>query len=51
MTSDPNQPNVLPLVDTARLVLLMKRHGVVVGLGLFVVHQGGHFSTLLGGIC
>ncbi len=49
MTEESSPP--LPLVDTARLVLLMKRHGVVFGLGLFVLHQGGHFSTLLGGIC
>lgn len=51
MNPEQSDDPVLPLIDTARLVLLMKRHGVVVGLGLFVVHQGGHFSTLLGGIC
>lgn len=43
--------NLNQLIDLTRLSLLIKRHGIVIGLGLFVLHDAGLFTTLIGGVC
>ncbi len=52
--SSPNgsPTDILPgLVDTGRLLLLVRKHGLVIGLGMFVLFEGGYLATLGGAIC
>ena len=51
--SDPTgtSTDVLPgLVDTGRLLLLVRKHGLVLGLGMFVLFEGGYLAALGGTI-
>ncbi len=56
-SSSATSPNghttdVLPgVVDTTRLLLLVRKHGLVIGLGMFVLFEGGYLATLGGAIC
>ena len=51
-SSNGNTTDVLPsLVDTGRLLLLVKKHGLILGLGMFILFEGGYFATLSGSIC
>lgn len=44
--------DVLPsVVDTTRLLLLVRKHGIVIGLGMFVLFDGGYLAALGGQIC
>ena len=44
--------DVLPgLVDTGRLLLLVRKHGLVIGLGMFVLFEGGYLAALGGTVC
>ncbi len=44
--------DVLPgLVDTGRLLLLVRKHGLVIGLGMFVLFEGGYLAAIGGTIC
>jgi hypothetical protein len=50
----PNGPStdVLPsVVDTTRLLLLVRKHGLVIGLGMFVLFEGGYLATVVGTVC
>ena len=52
--TSPNGPStdVLPsVVDTTRLLLLVRKHGIVIGLGMFVLFDGGYLAALGGQIC
>lgn len=52
--SSPNgsPTDVFPgVVDTTRLLLLVRKHGLVIGLGMFVLFEGGYIATLGGAIC
>ncbi len=52
--TSPNGPSteILPsVVDTTRLLLLVRKHGLVIGLGMFVLFEGGYIATLGGAIC
>jgi hypothetical protein len=56
-SSSATSPNgsstdVLPsVVDTTRLLLLVRKHGIVIGLGMFVLFDGGYLAALGGQIC
>ncbi len=56
-SSSATSPNghttdVLPgLVDTGRLLLLVRKHGLVIGLGMFVLFEGGYLAALGGAVC
>ncbi len=56
-SSSATSPNgsstdILPgLVDTGRLLLLVKKHGLVIGLGMFVLFEGGYLAALGGAVC
>ena len=56
-SSSASQPNgsstdVLPgLVDTGRLLLLVRKHGLVLGLGIFVLFEGGYLAAIGGTVC
>ncbi len=56
-SSSATSPNgsstdVLPsLVDTGRLLLLVRKHGLVIGLGMFVLFEGGYLASLGGAVC
>ncbi len=52
-TSSNGPPTeILPsVVDTTRLLLLVRKHGLVIGLGMFVLFEGGYLATLGGAIC
>ncbi len=44
--------DVLPsVVDTTRLLLLVRKHGLVIGLGMFVLFEGGYLATFAGTVC
>ncbi len=52
--TSPNGPStdVLPsVVDTTRLLLLVRKHGLVIGLGMFVLFEGGYLAALSGTVC
>lgn len=56
-SSSATSPNgsstdVLPgLVDTGRLLLLVRKHGLVLGLGIFVLFEGGYLAAIGGTVC
>jgi hypothetical protein len=56
-SSSATSPNgsstdVLPgVVDTTRLLLLVRKHGLVIGLGMFVLFDGGYLAALGGTVC
>ncbi len=56
-SSSATSPNgsstdVLPsVVDTTRLLLLVRKHGLVIGLGMFVLFEGGYLAALSGTVC
>ncbi len=53
-STSPNgsSTDVLPsVVDTTRLLLLVRKHGLVIGLGMFVLFEGGYLAALSGTIC
>ncbi len=56
-SSSATSPNghttdVLPsVVDTTRLLLLVRKHGLVIGLGMFVLFEGGYLAALGGAVC
>ncbi len=51
-SSNGPSTEILPsVVDTTRLLLLVRKHGLVIGLGMFVLFEGGYLATLGGVIC
>lgn len=51
-SSNGTSTDVLPgVVDTTRLLLLVRKHGIVIGLGMFVLFDGGYLAALGGQIC
>ncbi len=51
-SSNGSSTDVLPsVVDTTRLLLLVRKHGIVIGLGMFVLFDGGYLAALGGQIC
>ena len=51
-TPNGSSTDVLPgLVDTGRLLLLVRKHGLVIGLGMFVLFEGGYLAAIGGTIC
>ncbi len=51
-SSNGPSTEILPsVVDTTRLLLLVRKHGLVIGLGMFVLFEGGYIATLGGAIC
>ncbi len=51
-SSNGPSTEILPsVVDTTRLLLLVRKHGLVLGLGMFVLFEGGYLATLGGAIC
>lgn len=51
-SSNGASTDALPsLVDTGRLLLLVRKHGVVIGLGMFVLFEGGYLAALSGIVC
>ncbi len=51
-SSNGTSTDVLPsVVDTTRLLLLVRKHGIVLGLGMFVLFDGGYLAALGGQIC
>ncbi len=53
-STSPNgsSTDVLPsVVDTTRLLLLVRKHGLVIGLGMFVLFEGGYLAALSGTVC
>ncbi len=51
-SSNGTSTDVLPgLVDTGRLLLLVRKHGLVIGLGMFVLFEGGYLAALSGTVC
>lgn len=56
-SSSATSPNgsstdVLPsVVDTTRLLLLVRKHGLVIGLGMFVLFEGGYLAAISGTVC
>ncbi len=51
-SSNGPSTEILPsVVDTTRLHLLVRKHGLVIGLGMFVLFEGGYLATLGGAIC
>ena len=51
-SSNGNTTDVLPsLVDTGRLLLLVRKHGILIGLGMFVPFDGGYLAAISGTVC
>ncbi len=51
-SSNGSSTDVLPsVVDTTRLLLLVRKHGLLLGLGVFVLFDGGYLAALGGTIC
>ena len=51
-SSNGSTTDVLPsVVDTTRLLLLVRKHGIVIGLSMFVLFDGGYLAALGGQIC
>ena len=51
-SSNGASTDVLPsVVDTTRLLLLVRKHGLLLGLGMFVLFDGGYLAALGGTIC
>ncbi len=51
-SSNGHSTEILPsVVDTTRLLLLVRKHGLVIGLGMFVLFEGGYLAALGGAIC
>lgn len=51
-SSNGTSTDALPsLVDTGRLLLLVRKHGVVLGLGMFILFDGGYLTAISGTVC
>lgn len=51
-TPNGSSTDVIPsVVDTTRLLLLVRKHGLVLGLGIFVLFEGGYLAAVGGAVC